>query len=756
METRLLIPLRELAAYEEQGFCTDGVTFEKDGEQVIPVHKNDVFDAAKMLCFDDQVSAVLTRTAFAAQRVKTAHLTATALGYFIPYLNGHPLTDDQLIPSKSDYAARDLTHCSYPIFDKMSHRVYYYEYDVTPYLAEGENVLCFHIGAGWYADNKNPAEGMPRWGENLLLFKLELIMEDGSVQTVSSARGNTLWQMSYIRSTSLYYGEYHDYTCYRAGWNLPQFDDSGWKRPREEPTLHTFFQKADFPADRETDEIIPTVVSRYAGRILYDLGEIASGWAVVRSGDPNRNNLRVTLRYGDKLNPDGSFALRHTGGDWREQTDCYLFTRQVHEAHAAFTWHASRYIELTGCGEIVRFVKVHTPLRQTGFFESSNQTLNWLFNAYINTQTANFHGSVPSDCPHRERLGYTGDGQLCTGAAMFTFDMHDAYKKWMRDIRDCQDILNGHVQHTAPFFGGGGGPGGWGGAAVIVPWRYYRFYNDVEALRLSYRSMQAYVRYMCDHSENGLVVRGEEHGWCLGDWCPPENKIEIPEPFVNTYFFIKCLGICGKTALLLGHTEDAARFDELRQKEEAALTNAYFDPGTGSFCAGVQGADAFALDLGLGDDRTKANLIKKYEELGTFDTGIFGTDLVIRTLFRLGEGALAYRLLTNEQPTSFYNMMQGGTNTLWENWDGCDSMCHPMFGAVIEYLFSEILGIKRFRDQAGFGDIIIAPADIPGLNVKGSYLTPYGAIEINIQTDENGRRTVTHRVSGNITVHDPD
>ena len=167
----------------------------------------------------------------------------------------------------------------------------------------------------------------------------------------------------------------------------------------------------------------------------------------------------------------------------------------------------------------------------------------------------------------------------------------------------------------------------------------------------------------------------------------------------------------------------------------------------------MQGADAFALDLGLGDERTKRNLINKYAALGEFDTGIFGTDLLIRTLFRLGEGSLAFRLLTNETENSFYNMMLGGENTLWENWDGCDSRCHPMFGAVIEYLFSEIAGIKRFEDRSGYKEIVIRPADIPELkHVKCGFRTPEGNVRVEIAAEGTGARTVRYETDGNITV----
>ncbi|MBQ7639011.1 MAG: family 78 glycoside hydrolase catalytic domain [Clostridia bacterium] len=753
-EEHVIIPLSSLEEYEKNGYSHDGVVFEENGEKKIKAQKSDVFINASALVFDRDVSAVLTRSTFFAKNVKKAVLRITALGYFEPYFNGVRLSGDMLMPPKSDYRARDLSHCAYPIFDTLSHRIYYYEYDVSSLMREGKNVVAAHIGAGWYADNKNPAEDMPRWGDDTLIFSIVYEDENGNETEIASNTENTRWKMSFVRSTSLYYGEFHDYNNYDENWASPELDDGSWNVPKEEEKPLTFFQKADFPADRPCREIIPAEIASYAGRKLYDLGEIASGFPVVKPLDPNGRNIRITLRYADRLKPDGALDLHYTGGEWRAQTDCFVFRPvcKSFDVHARFLWHASRYIELTGEGYIEKFVTLHTDAKRVMEF-SCGGTLERIFKAYVNTQLANLHGCIPSDCPHRERLGYTGDGQLACGAAMSVFDMREVYRKWMRDIRDCQDIHNGHVQHTAPFFGGGGGPGGWGGAAVIVPYRYYKFYNDVSALELSYNSMKAYIGYMLDHSENGIVTHGEKGGWCLGDWCPPNNKIEIPPEFVNTYFLIKCLGMCSEVASILNNPDDKAYFDSLCETEKAALTREFFVPSTGSFCGGVQGADAFAIDIGAGDERTKKNLVEKYSQLLTFDTGIFGTDILIRTLFSLGETSLAYKLLTNEKETSFFNMLEGGTNTIWENWDGCDSLCHPMFGAVAEYFLSEILGVKRYNDKPGFSEITVCPAFIPELkNVKGSFESPEGRIEVDITTDDNGERKVNVKTTGNVKV----
>ena len=680
-EARLRVPLSSLGDYEKQGWCADGTSFEEDGERMVDVHRSYVFDGAQLLSFPKEVSALFAETRFSGEDVRSGRLFLTALGYFEAELNGVPLTEDRLIPPKSDYMARDLTKISYPIRDRMSHRIYYYEYDVSPLLKE-ENLLRVHVGRGWL-DNRNPAERMPFWSENLLIFRFVFETVDGEIKELCSSTENTVWRESYIRDTSLYFGETHDYSF------LPEQAEAHPCRAIPKPA--TFFQKADFTGDRPCGEVIPELIFEEGDYRLYDLHTIPAGWAMVEPFAPGT----VTVRYGDVLKDgagqtktDEPFVLRHTGGERRQQKDEFRFTEKEvgGRFHVHFTWHASRYLLVEGPATVPTFLKIHSPLWQTKTYKNEDPTLQWIFDAFTDTVKANLHGFIPSDCPHRERLGYTGDGQLTSRAVMKVFDAKTMYRKWMRDILDCQGIDNGHVQHTAPFYGGGGGPGGWGGAVCLVPWNYYEIYGDDELLKMSFRGMLAYLDYMEAHTEDGLVTREEKDGWCLGDWCPPHNDVRIPCDFVNTVFYVLCLDIAVKTGALLGKTEKNETLLQRKKRAEDALTRAYFDKETHRFCDGVQGADAFALEAGLGDEETARRLVKTYEEREDFDTGIFGTNFVLKALLRLGRKDLVRKLLTSEGENSFYNMKKGGTNTLWENWDGCDSLCHPMFGAVVESL----------------------------------------------------------------------
>ncbi len=751
----LKVPFEDIEIYEQADFCVNGASFRENGQKFVNMQRDFIFDGCEWLTFKEKLPAVLTRSSFVFENVKKAELSLTALGYFYAYFNGKPISEDLYFPAKSDYEYRDLSTVHMPINDTLSHRVYYKTVDVTPLIKNGKNVLATHIGAGWYGQNRSLNEGMPYWGDNKLIFKLELTFANGTKQTICSNTENTRWKESFVKETNIYFGEYHDMVYFIPDWETNDFDDFDWNKAKIAKKSLNMFNLQTFNSDKVCRVLEPKVIYSFGDTKIYDIGEQAAGFAVVKFEEYARTNDSALLRYADELNADGSLQFHYVGGTQRMQKDYFILHENCkqNEFTPLFTWHAGRYIEITGRAYISEYRVAYSDIEVTSSFESDNDTLNWIYNAYIKTQLTNIHGCIPSDCPHRERLGYTGDGQLTCGAVMTCFDAKAMYKKWMLDIKDCQDIKNGHIQHTAPFYGGGGGPGGWGGAAVILPYRYYKFTGEIDILKDSYNSMKAYIEYMTSHTDDGIVTKEEEGGWCLGDWCPPENKVLIPESFVNTYFLVKTAAQCAETAEILGKTEDVVYFNEVVTNSKNALIRHFYDEKTASFCNAYQGADAFAVDIGLGNERTVSNIIEKYSSLKTFDTGIFGTDILIRVLFEKGYGDLAFTLLTNEETASFYNMKKHGATTLWENWEGCDSRCHPMFGAIVEYFFSDILGIKQSENSFGYSNIKIEPANIKNLSfVKGKMRTPYGDISVEISKDKNGENVISYSCPKEITI----
>lgn len=670
-ELRVSAQTHAVGFYEQCGFAVSGQEFMDENLPHVPMVRSLVFDGCAWVGFPNAKEAVIAESTVTLDAVDNVKLLWCGLGYTHLTVNGVPVSDELLTPAWSNYEKRDLTKINMPVPDTLIHRIYYLEYDITALVHPGENTLTFHVGNGWYGQHESRNEGMRPYGELKLCYKL---LSGGETVAVSDA--NVRYRSSFVTRTNIYFGETHDARL---------IDSADWQAVSVLPEPLSILTKQTCPPDREIRTIAPQVIYRFGDTAIYDLGENVAGYPKLVFNDGCRRDERAFVRFAEELNADGSLDFHSAGGEFRMQRDEFVFDEEQrdHVFYPLFTWHACRYFEVQGRAHVTEFAVVHTDIPCLCTYHSDDEMLEWIVQTYLRTQRNNIHNCVPSDCPHRERLGYTGDGQLTCGTVMDCFDAKELYQKWMRDIADSQDIFGGHVEHTAPFYGGGGGPGGWGGAIVFVPWEYYLHYQDKSVLEQYYPNMLKYLTYMETHSENHLVVRSEKGGWCLGDWCTPE-KIILPEPFVNTYFYVKAVRICRQIAQMLGDDALAADLTAREQTALSAVTAAFFDPATGSFAGGVQGADAFAVDLGLGDGRTWSNVLNKYEALGRFDTGIFGTEILIRVLCEKGETALAKRLLTSRGGVgTFAYMKEHGATTLWEDWDGSNSHSHPMFGAVV-------------------------------------------------------------------------
>lgn len=613
---------------------------------------------------------------FELTTLQDASLSISGLGFFEAYLNGRKISEDLFVPAWSDYEPRVNRRLLYPINDSFTHRVYYLKYDVSSQLCIGNNTLEIWLGNGWYNQNVRNIEGDLWYGMPKLAF--ELIFNDQS-NTISSiiSDESLVWTPSHITSSNIYAGEEQDFRLEAAGdWQPVILTDA----PRGELCLQ------ESPPDRIIRKIKAICIQRDQDKAIYDATENTSGYAVFTLCGKSGSIVRV--RYSEELAEDGSLDTSSTGNS-PPQIDSFISNGTPRLCQPKFTYHGFRYFEIEGDVEDVRVYVIHADVDPKVSFHSSSEPLNLLFDAYLRSQLSNMHTGVVSDCPHRERLGYTGDGQVTADTAMLLLEGDEFYHKWIIDILDCQDINNGHVQHTAPFYGGGGGPGGWGSAIVLIPYYHYHHYRNKELLARCYPHMKKWLSYMKDHSEGNLVVREEEQGWCLGEWCTLD-KVALPEPFVNTYFLIKSLEKMQEIAHILNLTDN---FDSDLTSIKKAWKDAYYDPDTNSYCNGVQGADAFALDIAMGNEAMLINLVANYEQKQHFDTGIFGTDILVTVLCQYGYVDLACDLLTASGPGTFGYLQETSATTLWERWDGTESHNHHMFGAVVKHYFYSFLGI---------------------------------------------------------------
>jgi len=656
-----------------------------------------------------------------------AVISICGLGFFELYINGQKVSDDICVPAWSDYEDRGPRRLIYPLNDKGGHRIYYLDYDITSYVKEGDNELEIWLGNGWYNQHERNVEGDLWYDIPKLAYSVAITCTDGS--TVWQDSDETLtWKIGPIYFNNTYFGEKWDFARLQEAKAQPVSVVAWTDSP---------LYKQECPADKERSVHKPVLVKEDANRRIYDAGSNISGYVRI-------NGLgHVIIRYAENLTAGQELDFSSAGSARQIQCDEYK-TDVRRSLKPKFSLKAFRYFEITGDAENVEVITVYSDIAVTASFSSDNENINWLYETYLRTQLNNTHHGVVTDCPHRERLGYTGDGQLACKAGMMLFDSKELYRKWIRDIMDCQDMESGHVQHTAPFYGGGGGPGGWGGAVVLVPWQFYQQYGEVSILKECWPHILKWFVYMKNHCENDLVTTEEKDGWCLGDWCTP-GPVTIPEPLVNTYYYCKAMEHMLAIAEILGEdakTAVAVSTADIQKQLEAslqAMKDNYYRKEPGS----RQGGGAFLADLGIADAADLAALDAKYAAEAAFDTGIFGTYILIQVLLKHGFADTAYALLTSEKENlSFGHMKNCGATTIWEDWNGGNSHDHPMFGAVTECLFTGFLGIQM--EEAGWKKLRIAP-QIPAAvrYMEGSLETAAGRISVSYDADREQNYIVT-------------
>ena len=697
------------------------------------MNHQEMFGGARWIGGDPDYLAPNIRASFESPRVKRAEITICGLGYFLLYLNGQKVSDDLFVPVTSDYAPRPFHNGGKPFDEEWKHRCYCLKYDVTAFLKEGKNELGVSLGSGFYGRKLwSPDDESICYGQLRLCYRLTWEDEAGNCGEILSGP-DARWHKSEIYECDFTRGEKQDLRNCPEDWSTADY--SAWEPVSLLEPLDTDYLFQNCPADKIIRRIKPRLLKEVGDERLYDAGENITGWAVIR--DESEEGENIQIRFSEEIDTLGNLHEKYMH---RQYFDV-ISDGKGRLLHPHHTWNAFRYFTVTGKAKVEMVAVIHSDLPVTSRFSCSSPVLKWLYDAYLRTQLCNMHGGIPSDCPHLERRGYTGDGQLTCETVLTVLNHESFLRKWIGDIADCQDIHSGHVQNTAPYVRSGGGPGGWGCAIIVAPWQYYRQYGDESILQENYQGMRMYLDYLKAHSEKDLVTSDRAGEWCLGDWCvpgsiTPERKVPlIPPPFVNTYFHVKSLDMMMQVEKALGKEIDP-EWEIRRDAAMQAIIRDYFDIASGDFCGNVEGANAFALDIGLGDERTLRNLVSHYEETLCYDTGIFGTEIVTRVLFEKGYAPLAYALMNSEKEISFAGWMKAGATTLWEYWPrGYQrSLSHPMFGAVAKELFHYVLGIRQAEGGAGWKKAVIAPALVKELpQAEGKIQTPLGDIGVSYE-----------------------
>lgn len=664
-----------------------------------------------------------------SKSIKSGKVFVCGLGYYELYINSVKIGDHVLAPAQTNYDKRGLPKLLYHYDDQSTTRVFYNTFDVTRQLKSGKNAIGMVLGNGWYNQRDRTVEGDLWYTSPRLIFQLEIEYADGKKEVFTS---NENWKVTTgpLLHDGIFTGEIYDARLELGDWSSPEYDDANWKKAQlvRPPTGEMESQLA--PPDKVTRTFkLQSITTTEDGICIVDAGEMISGW--IRLHINEKKGKKVVMRF-----------IEEQGSNYG-QKDVYIAKGSGDEIYEPrFTWHAFRTIEISGLTKELRendidIVVVNTDVTPTGKFNSSNELFNKIQENYIRTQLGNFHGSISSDCPHRERLGYTGDGSILVESSIFNFDMTNFYQKWINDMDDARNKVTGYVPHTAPYGGGGGGPA-WGSAYIITPWFYYLYYGDSRILNQHYSGMKQWVEYLGTRTdERGVVVREEPNGWCLGDWATPK-KIELPPSFVNTCYYFYVTDLMSKISKILHQEEDAIYFQELATEIKKVINNHFFDKDLKQYWEGRQGSNVLALAFGIVPDEFIKGVLNNLaqniqKKRGHLDTGILATPLLLDVLTKYGMEDLAFSIMNQRDFPGFGDYILGkGATTLWENWNGKSSHSHPMYGSVIRWFYQALAGIYPDEQSPGFKHVIIKPSLCGDLSfASADYNSIYGNISSN-------------------------
>lgn len=684
-----------------------------------------------MMNSTEVLPAPLLRKEFSlGKKIRNARFYGTGLGYFELYINGQRVGKDYLSPNQTNYHTRPELDTRYITVEDPfeEYLVMYLTYDLTDLLNEGANTAGVILGNGFF----DPVKRWPLMGYGTPRFKgqIEVEYEDGSVQVVAS---DVTWkaERSAIVSDQIFEGEHYDARNEHQGWSENGYDDSGWANAavKEAPAGRMVPQNG--PADRIVEKYDPVEITRQENGVFKVKFPVeVSGWVALKGLDL-KPGQRVDIKYISESPGNGtnSYTAKGSGNE---------------SYHARFTWFVFSEVEISGIQDLkadqVEAHLVCSDVERSGRFRTSNDLINRINEIWQQSQLDNMHGAIASDCPHRERSPYTGDGQIACVTVMHNFKAQTFYNKWIRDIRGAQ-VADGYVPNSAPWQPGCGGGVGWGAAMEIIPWEFYRHYGDMRVLEQNFDAMRRHVRWMLtwvDPTTGVMHAKDKEKWKNLGDWLPPR---ELPRnELVHTFFLWHCADIAVKTAVILG--EDAAEFIAIRDDAAKAFHDNFYDPQTGSY--GKHGSNVLALRMGVPPERhakvvaaLRANIAEVNDHL---DTGITGTRYLFEVLCDNGMADLAWKIINQRDFPSYGWWLEQGATVTWENWNGNDSHNHPMFGGGIGWFYRDLAGLRPVG--AGYRSFEIRPVVPDGLEwVEYDHETTYGTISIRWQ-HKDGRFTL--------------
>lgn len=727
-------------------------------------------------------------------QVVRARLYATALGLYEAFVNGRRAGEVVLTPGSTSY-------------DQTLHAQ---ATDVAPLLQPGANQLALVLSDGWYRGQVGAFRAPAQWGDSLAArAELHLELADGSRRVI---RTDADWvsSSSAIVRASLMDGQTTDLT---ASPTPPAPVRVGQVQP---PAITW----SPAPPVRVVATRKPMGVRRLSETVwVADFGQNASGW--VRLANLGPRGTRTVMDHGEHVGPDGDLDTSHLDSTRPGEATVRFSQRDVvvSDGHTeAFeprhTVHGFRYVRIEResaelAPDDLEMQVVHTDLRRTGTFHCSSTEFTRLHEIADWSLRGNAV-DVPTDCPTRERLAWTGDYQVFAPTATRLYDVHGFTRKWLGSVRDDQ-LPDGRIANFSPDgrqikhnlddqFAMMTGSAGWGDAVVAVPWEMYESYGDTEILAENWEAMRRWVEWALHNARtarhHSRVQRSpepaphEQYLWDgsfhWGEWTEPmaraedgsrinpvkDNPMEwfmADKGEVGTAYLHRSTATLARIAEILGHADEAARYAGIAEHVSQAWRTEYLLP-TGRTLGDTQAAYVRALAFGLIPDTLAGAAVDRLVELiheadVHLSTGFLATAHLLPVLADHGRADVAHALLHQRTAPSWLYMLDKGATTIWEDWEGIDenghaheSLNHYSKGSVVRYFHTHTLGLRQDPGSTAWRAFTVAPVLDPALTwAEGSHESPLGAIAVRWEVDDAGFRIdVTIPPGATATLRLPD
>lgn len=701
---------------------------------------------------DEFVAAPYFRKVFTVNDAADAQIKIAVCGFYKLFINGKDITKGALAPYISN--PDDFIYCDC----------------YTVNLKRGKNVIGVLLGNGFV---NNPGGWVWEFDRakyrSAPHFALQLVCGDFVIESDESFKTAP----SPITFDDYRYGEHYDARLQLDGWSTPEFDDSKWGNALTAPTPRGEIRICEAEPIVVKKELKPVNITKLENGYLYDFGQNGAG--VCRLTVKGDAGQRIEMRHGEML-VDGKLDLEYIWFPYNENGVHWAFDKEnIHkdiytcrgdglETYTpSFTYHGFQYVMVTGIKEsqatpeLLTYLVMNSDLAPCGNFTSSNKTVSALYDMTVRSDLANFY-YFPTDCPQREKNGWTADAALSAEQLLLKFDATASYKEWLRNICKAQNTsgaLPGIVPTGGWGFDWGNGPA-WDCVLAVLPYFIYKYRGDKQPITECAPSFVKYLHYLTTRNDpDGLLHIG------LGDWCPVGERYAKPKAPLIVTDTIMAIDIADKMALLFDAVNMNAQADfaravaaQYRRSFRAKLID--FDTMTVS--GECQTSQAMAIYYNIFEKGEKAaafsrllDFIKQADD--HIDLGVLGARVIFDVLSDFGYADLALKMIIRPDFPSLGYMAERGYNSLWEQiTEGpFDSVNHHFWGSFTAWFVKALAGIDYNPDADDLSRVDIKPHIVQELSdVAAYYDCIYGKIEV-AWVKENGAVTLTVSVPDGMT-----